>query len=54
VRQVPQIKAAYDWVIATYQSEMARAVSAGDRSAADRLDERRDSIERGVFVVLFG
>lgn len=53
MRQVPQIKAAYDWMVGAYRDEVANAMATGDTSAVDRLDERRDSLERGVFVVLF-
>lgn len=54
MRQVPQIKAAYDWMVGTYQAEVANAVAAGDTQAVTRLNETLDTLERGVFVVLFG
>jgi len=54
VRQVPQIKAAYDWMIEAYNVAVARAEAAGDRRAVDLLDAKRETLERGVFVVLFG
>jgi hypothetical protein len=53
MKQVPVIKAAYKWMIAAYQTEVATAVAAGDTRAVDRLGEKRDAIERGIFVMLF-
>lgn len=49
----PQIKAAYDWMIAAYQADVSAALAAGDAIAVDRLEEKRDALERGVFVMLF-
>ena len=54
MREVPQIKAAYDWMVEAYQTEVSAAVSAGNHVAVDRLDKNRDALERGMFVVLFG
>ena len=54
MRQVRQIKAAYDWMIGTYQGEVSKAMAIGDTKAVERLDETRDTLERSVFVMLFG
>jgi hypothetical protein len=54
MRQVPQIKAAYDWVIGVYQAEVSKAMAAGNIQTVDHLGETRDTLERGVFVLLFG
>lgn len=54
MRQVPQIKAAYDWMVEAYEADVASALDAGNTLAVDHLDETRDTFERGVFVVLFG
>lgn len=54
MKQVPQIKAAYDWMILAYQAGVAAAVAAGNAPAVDQLGEKRDVLERGVFVILFG
>ena len=51
MQQIPQIKAAYDWMMAAYQAEVPEALAAGN---LDRLEEKRDILERGVFVMLFG
>jgi hypothetical protein len=53
MRQVPQIKAAYDWMIAAYQAEVSAAMATGNTNAVVRLEETRDALERGVFVTLF-
>jgi hypothetical protein len=54
MRQVPQIKAAYDWMVTAYEAEVSKAMATGNTQAVDRLDETRDALERGVFVMLFG
>ena len=54
MRQVSQIKAAYDWMIAAYQAQILQAVASNDTSTMDRLERTRDTLERGVFVMLFG
>ncbi|MGA2793190.1 MAG: hypothetical protein ABSE69_06585 [Roseiarcus sp.] len=51
MQEVPQIKAAYDWMIDAYEAEVPTARAAGN---LDRLEEKRDILERGVFVMLFG
>ena len=54
MNDVLQIKAAYDWMIETYQKQVSAAASSNDQPSIDRLDAYRDSLERGIFVVLFG
>lgn len=54
MQQVPQIKAAYDWMVRTYQEEVSKAMGARNTTAVDRLEETRDTLEGGVFVILFG
>jgi hypothetical protein len=54
MQDVPQIKAAYDWMINAYRDEVLDARAAGDKGTVVRLGARRDSLERGVFVMLFG
>jgi hypothetical protein len=54
MQQLPQIKAAYDWFFAHWQAEATRAAASGDIATLTRLDERRDSLERGIFVLMFG
>jgi hypothetical protein len=54
MQQVPQIKAAYDWMIAAYQAEVSTAMATGNIQAVNQLDEKRDTFERGIFIILFG
>lgn len=54
MRQVPQIKAAYDRLIGFYQTEISKAMATGDIQALSRFEEMRDVLERGVFIMLFG
>lgn len=41
-------------MVETYQAEVSKAMETNDTGAVSRLDEKRDPLERGVFVVLFG
>lgn len=54
MQQLPRIKAAYDWFYAQWQSEATRIVGSGNDAALAKLDEKRDTLERGVFVLIFG
>ena len=54
VRHVPRIKAAYDRLIEAYLAQVATAMAAGDTGTVTRVEETRDTLERGVFVLLFG
>lgn len=54
MRDVPRIKAAYEWMLRAYERDTSAALEAGDDGAGLRLEHYRDSLERGLFVVLFG
>lgn len=54
MRQLPQIKAAYDWFLEHYQREIGALAEKGDDAGIDRMDEKRDVLERGIFVLMFG
>lgn len=54
MQQLPQIKAAYDWFFAQWQTQLVAANGIGDAIAIERLEEKRDTLERGVFVLMFG
>lgn len=54
MQQVPKIQAAYNWMIKTYGREVARAMASGNMAALLHLNDTRDAIERGIFVLLFG
>ncbi len=53
MRQVPDIKAAYDWMIAAYRVDYVEVLASNDQTRQDRLDRDRDHLERGIFVLLF-
>ena len=53
MKAVPQIKAAYDWSTAAFDREVASAMAAGDSGSVERLAEKQDTVERGLFVLLF-
>lgn len=52
--KLPEIKASYDWFFAYYQAETAERARSGDIAAIDRMELRRDILERAVFVLMFG
>jgi hypothetical protein len=55
MRHVPAIKATYAWLMQAYQTDtIAALASANPKAAIDKLDEKRDAIDRGIFVLLFG
>lgn len=54
MQKLPQIKAAYDWMIKEYDEQVKQATAAGSQAPIVRLESYRDSLERGVFVMLFG
>jgi hypothetical protein len=54
MKDLEQIKAAYDWMIEKYQGEVRTAAATNDQNAFARLDAYRDNLERGIFVLLFG
>lgn len=53
MREVTQIKAAYDWMIASYNAAVGSAMANSDLPRVAQLEDTRDSLERGVFVLLF-
>lgn len=54
MRDVPLIRAGYEWMDEAYQAAVGEAVRRQDSHAVARLGERRDILERGIFVLLFG
>lgn len=54
MKDILRLKAAYEWMLRTYESDARVALEAGDDATAAKLDHHRDSLERGLFVVLFG
>lgn len=54
MRDLPRIKAAFDWLTQSSEAAIEEALGRGDAEAARRLKDSRDMLERGVFVLLFG
>ena len=54
MREVPRIKASYDWLVASQEAALADAAARNDAKTVDRLEAIRDTLDRGVFVLLFG
>lgn len=54
MKQVPRIKAAYDWMTAKYNVDYAAAVERRNTAEIARLDNALDTLSRGTFVLLFG
>lgn len=52
--KLPEIKASYDWFFACYQAETAERARSSDIAAIDRMEVRRDMLERAAFVLMFG
>ena len=54
MQKLPQIKAAYDWMIKEYDGKIGEATASKDMGSVHRLENYRDSLERGVFILMFG
>jgi hypothetical protein len=54
MQRLPEIKATYDWFFAHYQSEIAGRTRRNDIAGIDQMEARRDILERGIFILMFG
>lgn len=54
MQRLPEIKATYDWFFAHYGAETAERARNNDIAGIDRMEARRDILERGIFVLMFG
>lgn len=54
MQRLPEIKATYDWFFAHYQGETAGRASNNDIAGIEQMDVKRDILERGIFVLMFG
>jgi hypothetical protein len=54
MQELPEIKASYDWFFARYQAEIADRAKRNDIAGIDQMESRRDILERGIFVLMFG
>jgi hypothetical protein len=54
MQKLPEIKATYDWFFAHYEAEIEERARKNDIAAIDQMEARRDILERGIFVLMFG
>ncbi|HWV46708.1 MAG TPA: hypothetical protein VN039_11945, partial [Nitrospira sp.] len=54
MQRLPEIKATYDWFFAHYRAETAERAKINDIAGIDQMDVKRDILERGIFVLMFG
>lgn len=54
MQRLPEIKATYDWFFAHYRIEVAERAQRNDLAGIDQMEARRDILERGIFVLMFG
>jgi hypothetical protein len=54
MQKLPEIKAAYDWFFSCYQAEIAERARNNDIAGIDQMEIKRDVLERGIFVLMFG
>lgn len=54
MRDLPRIKAAFDWLTHTNEAAVEEAIGRGDTAAVQRLEDAYEMLERGVFVLIFG
>jgi len=54
MQRLQEIKATYSWFFAHYEAETADLARTNDIAGIDRMEARRDILERGIFVLMFG
>lgn len=54
MQKLPEIKAAYEWFFERYEAELAELAKSNDIPGIDKMEARRDILERGIFVLMFG
>ena len=54
MQKLPEIKAAYDWFFAHYEREVEKLSRQNDMAGINLMAAKRDVLERGVFVLMFG
>ena len=54
MQRLPDIKSAYDWFFKRYEEEVAERAAKNDIAGIDQMEARRDTLERGIFVLMFG
>lgn len=54
MHRLAEIKATYDWFFAHYRAEAMERAKNNDNAGIDRAETKRDILERGIFVLMFG
>jgi hypothetical protein len=54
MQRLPEIKATYDWFFAHYKAETTELARNNDIAGIDRMEVKRDILQRGIFVLMFG
>lgn len=54
MQKLPEIKSSYDWFFTSYEAEVRGLAQKNDIAAIERMEAKRDILERGVFVLMFG
>jgi hypothetical protein len=54
MQKLPEIKGTYDWFFARYAAEIEERTRKNDIAGIDQMEARRDILERGIFVLMFG
>lgn len=54
MKRLLEIKATYDWFFAHYSAEIKDLTQRNDLAGIEKMDARRDVLERGIFVLMFG
>jgi hypothetical protein len=54
MQKLPEIKGTYDWFFARYAAEIEQRTRNNDIAGIDQMEARRDILERGIFVLMFG
>ncbi|MGJ3261869.1 MAG: hypothetical protein ACFE0R_01415 [Salinarimonas sp.] len=54
MQKLADIKAAYDWLLEQIEAQIRVHASTGDIASVDRFEAKRDLLERGIFVLMFG
>lgn len=54
MQRLPDIKATYDWFFTLYREATTGLARNNDIAGIDRMEVKRDILERGIFVLMFG
>jgi hypothetical protein len=54
MQKLPEIKATYDWFFTHYAAEIEERARKNDIAGIGQMAAKRDILERGIFVLMFG